>query len=129
VEETVRYEYELIDQLILEVKKDLCQGTKEEIGTCCSWTGSPCSLPGVTSWGAWLEAAFYYCNNFEGIKTFVQQLGKGWQCGNWEGQEDLLAHYVACTAGRWQGKAVYLSKDKQAVACGSPDEPEEGVKS
>ncbi|KAJ8958587.1 hypothetical protein NQ318_016308 [Aromia moschata] len=74
VEDTIRKCYPQVDQLIAETKAVFTKSPKRirEFHNLCTGIPEP-PQPILTRWGTWLNAVFYYVQNFEAIKTVVFQ--------------------------------------------------------
>ena len=74
VAEVVRYSYPLIDALISESKKIFVKcGRRRSLFRQSTSLPLP-PQPVISRWSTWLEAVFYYADNYEPFKEFVSNL-------------------------------------------------------
>lgn len=73
--ETIKDEYELVNDLIAGMKGALCKSKnrRQKFTEICKIPFPPDVIE--IRWNSWLNAAFYYAKNFSAIKSFVHALG------------------------------------------------------
>ena len=75
VAEQIRINYPLVNKLISNVKKIYCKAPSRISKFKLKGPQTPLPpQPVITRWGTWLEAAIYYCENFNLIKDLVNDL-------------------------------------------------------
>jgi len=75
--EEIRSYFNIVDQLISNVKNVFLQAPSRF----CIFTNEAPDIPMppkpiLTRWGTWLNAAYYYCENYEVIKNIINKLDK-----------------------------------------------------